>query len=643
MPKTHKDRTGKVQDMPKQGFIIRSNGTIDIDAGGITLSGICPYINEKPILPFLISAEDNSVRYETEEGNITVTVRSSEDEVILSTEIEGFEAVRDIDPLGCAVLDGADRVYYQGFGMEGPSGFRKIDSEPARSHGLIGLAGADTSVALFAADHRSYNTQFSVREHQGMYSAERILSAGIDLECTHKAEDGVLQLPDIHIIYGDDTISCMRRAAEKIAAEMGARNRLEPAYHWCSWYYHYENMSQEILDGFLQGLEKERFDFRYIQLDAGYTSHIGDWLKPNHRYPEGLGTAAASIIDAGFKAGIWIAPFMVGDQSDLYREHPDWVLHERDGAPFVRFRSYTEPKIWGNTDNDYYVLDVTHPDAFAYLKDVFTQLRDWGFTLYKLDFLLWGMADSSKVVRYDGSKTSVMAIRDMLAMIRNVTGEDSYLLGSIAPFMPCMGYADGMRIASDMGAQWTAGAFGPANLLQELPYDNYFNNLFWQNDPDSVILRDFATHLSEEETFSIALLQALSGGIITTSDPVERLTDKRKELLKFIRPAGRVSAQMPYLEDDREEIVITHQLHDWDLLYVLNPTDHPLKVDIRTDELFGSKALFQYRFDRYDDGIAAEKSSCFSDILASHESALLFITEEPLTARPSNLWGRTTS
>jgi hypothetical protein len=84
---------------------------------------------------------------------------------------------------------------------------------------------------------------------------------------------------------------------------------------------------------------------------------------------------------------------------------------------------------------------------------VFAKLREWGFTLYKIDFILWGMIDSSKVIRYDNSKTSVMILREMLAMIREVIGEESYLLCSIAPFMPCLGYADGMRIASDMGAQ----------------------------------------------------------------------------------------------------------------------------------------------------------------------------------------------
>lgn len=148
---------------------------------------------------------------------------------------------------------------------------------------------------------------------------------------------------------------------------------------------------------------------------------------------------------------------MVGDQSELYMKHPDWVLHNSNGTPFVRFRSYTEPKIWGNTDNDYYVIDMTHPDAYAYIRGVFESLKKYGFKLYKTDFLLWGMQDSSEVVRYDNSRTSVMVMRDTLAMIRSVIGEDAYFLSSIAPFMPCIGFMDGMRIASDMGAQWTKG------------------------------------------------------------------------------------------------------------------------------------------------------------------------------------------
>lgn len=622
-------------------FRIFNDGTININAGDISINGIHPYVNDKPFCAASVNVNDLQVRYGAPGCSITLSVRNERDYVVLSTVIEGLDGVHDIEPVGRAVITGAEKARYQGPGMEGPSGFRHIDNKQIRSHGIIGLSGKSSSMVLFTADHRYFSSAFSAERSEGLWSDEYVLSAGISLECTTKDR---VELPDLYFISGDKLETCMTRAASMIASEMGARTCMDPGFHWCSWYYHYENMSQTALETMLHTADEQAGclpDFNYIQLDAGYTSHIGDWLDFNQRYPEGLGKAAETITDRGFEAGIWIAPFMAGDESRLYREHPDWVLHEKDGSPYVRFRSYTEPKIWGNTDNDYYVIDITHPEASAYIRSVFAKLREWGFTLYKIDFILWGMIDSSKVIRYDNSKTSVMILREMLAMIREVIGEESYLLCSIAPFMPCLGYADGMRIASDMGAQWTEGAFGPANLLQELPYDNYFNNIYWQNDPDSVILRDFATHLTEEETWSVALLQALSGGIITTSDPVQKLSESRRKLLEFIKPDKRVSAGMPFLTDGREEIVITHQLPDWNLLYVLNPTGHPLKVDIRTDALFGTEALFQYRFDRSDEtGVVSEKSSCFSDILAPHGSALLFITEEPLTVKPSNLWCR---
>lgn len=99
---------------------------------------------------------------------------------------------------------------------------------------------------------------------------------------------------------------------------------------------------------------------------------------------------------------------------------------------------------------------------------------------------------------------------------------------------------------------------------------------------------------------------------------------------------------MPFLTNDRKEIVIRHKLHDWNLLFVLNPTDQPIDVFYKMDDLFGEKALFQYRY-AYNDDMHVESENCsyFSDSIAPHESVLLFITEEPLRDKPSNLWRRT--
>ena len=103
--------------------------------------------------------------------------------------------------------------------------------------------------------------------------------------------------------------------------------------------------------------------------------------------------------------------------------------------------------------------------------------------------------------------------------------------------MACIGYADGMRIAADCGARW-AEPFGPVNLLQELPADSYFNHIFWQNDPDAMIIRDFDTFLTDPEVRSLVLMQALSGGAVSTSDPVHLMSESRKELLRSSSPHG---------------------------------------------------------------------------------------------------------
>lgn len=53
---------------------------------------------------------------------------------------------------------------------------------------------------------------------------------------------------------------------------------------------------------------------------------LGDW-KPNLRkLPGGIKGLAQKVNELGLEFGFWIEPEMVNPDSDLYREHPDWVL-----------------------------------------------------------------------------------------------------------------------------------------------------------------------------------------------------------------------------------------------------------------------------------------------------------------------------
>lgn len=127
----------------------------------------------------------------------------------------------------------------------------------------------------------------------------------------------------------------LEKAAEEIGRNMSARLFMPPAYHWCSWYYCYQNFDRIQLKEYLEGFSQLACskEIRYFQLDVGYCTSIGDWLEPSERFPEGLEEAFQEIKKAGYIPGIWVGAFMVGNRSRLYGEHPDWVLHDWEGNP----------------------------------------------------------------------------------------------------------------------------------------------------------------------------------------------------------------------------------------------------------------------------------------------------------------------
>ena len=70
-----------------------------------------------------------------------------------------------------------------------------------------------------------------------------------------------------------------------------------------------------------------------LVMDDGWFGHreddktsLGDWKPYAKRLPAGLKPLAEGINKAGLKFGLWMEPEMISEDSDLYRDHPDWVL-----------------------------------------------------------------------------------------------------------------------------------------------------------------------------------------------------------------------------------------------------------------------------------------------------------------------------
>ncbi|MGH3166548.1 MAG: glycoside hydrolase family 36 protein, partial [Trebonia sp.] len=155
---------------------------------------------------------------------------------------------------------------------------------------------------------------------------------------------------------------------------------------WCSWYQYFERATEADILANVDAMAALDLPVEVVQIDDGYQACPGDWLVPSGTYPDLAGTIGR-IRAAGRRAGIWIAPWLVGMSSQLLAAHPDWVVRDpATGDPA------TGDPVWaGNVvRDDCAALDLTHPDAARYLRDVLQTMRGWGVDYFKIDFCYAG-------------------------------------------------------------------------------------------------------------------------------------------------------------------------------------------------------------------------------------------------------------
>ncbi|MFD6695864.1 alpha-galactosidase [Micromonospora aurantiaca (nom. illeg.)] len=80
---------------------------------------------------------------------------------------------------------------------------------------------------------------------------------------------------------------------------------------------------------------------------------LGDWWVDGEVWPDALQPLIDHVRGHGMQFGLWVEPEMVNPDSDLFRAHPDWVLQAPGRLP----------PPWRHQQ----VLDLAHPDAYAYL------------------------------------------------------------------------------------------------------------------------------------------------------------------------------------------------------------------------------------------------------------------------------------
>ena len=206
---------------------------------------------------------------------------------------------------------------------------------------------------------------------------------------------------------------------------------------WCSWYSLYGWIHERIILKTLKDLNDMPFDV--FQLDDGWQISHGDW-EANRKFPAGMAALAEKIYATARTPGIWLAPLMVSPDSQLVKEHPDWLLRDDSGKPVLAGITWS-----GNP----YALDSSHPAVLEWIDKLVRKVRDWGYGYLKLDFLYTGALIGN---RFKDIPREV-AYRNALQVIREAA-RDAYILACGAPIIPSLGLCDGLRVGPDVAPYW---------------------------------------------------------------------------------------------------------------------------------------------------------------------------------------------
>ncbi|HXF50864.1 MAG TPA: glycoside hydrolase family 36 protein [Dehalococcoidia bacterium] len=341
----------------------------------------------------------------------------------------------------------------------------------------------------------------------------------------------------------------LERYADGVARAMGARTPGHAPTGWCSWYYYFTNVTEADVLANLAALQRLRrvLPLEWVQIDDGYQAEIGDWLRTNEKFPHGMAWLAREIREAGFRPGIWLAPFLLGERSQTYRERPDWVVRDVDGEPVLAMRN------WGQRT---FGLDGSRDDAVAWVRELFREVAEgWGYDYVKVDFL-YGAALAG--VRADPRVPRVEAYRRLLQAVREGVGRSRFVLGCGALMGASAGIVDGMRIGPDVAPWWRfqtkeerEGKARPRRNPARAPAGGepateaavrntmtraWMHGRLWVNDPDCLLVRDDRTKLTLDEVRTLATVIALSGGMTLSSDDLTRLPPERLALLSMALP-----------------------------------------------------------------------------------------------------------
>ena len=119
------------------------------------------------------------------------------------------------------------------------------------------------------------------------------------------------------------------------------------------------------------GVERFVLDDGWFRGRRDDRSGLGDWWVDETVWPSGLDPLIKHVHALGMQFGLWFEPEMVNPDSDLYREHPDWILATGGRVPALH--------------RNQLALDLTDSHVWQYLLGRLDEL----LSTHNIDYVKW--------------------------------------------------------------------------------------------------------------------------------------------------------------------------------------------------------------------------------------------------------------
>lgn len=189
------------------------------------------------------------------------------------------------------------------------------------------------------------------------------------------------QTPEAVMVYSSEGMNAMSQTFHRLYRTRLARgywrDRERPVLlnNWEATYFNFtkEKLLEIARNAKEDGVELFVLDDGWFSTRCTETSGLGDWWPNGERLPDGIKGLSQEIEALGLKFGLWFELEMANKDSELYRNHPDWIIHT--------------PGRHASHGRKQYVLDFSRKEVVDFIYEMVAKiLRE-----SKISYIKWDM------------------------------------------------------------------------------------------------------------------------------------------------------------------------------------------------------------------------------------------------------------